>query len=175
MSVLTTLALMATAVVAKVRQPPVDVEITRLQAKVDDLERRLKNLRGDLVISRIQADRWQALVERYQGREEQQRPAGPDFSSPQFTEEMRLRMQAQHQAQHQVQQLMAMAQSQQANMNAQQAQQHQALAQQNYFQSNQMDLGHQVGVGILGSQPQAQALEWCNCVPARHDMFLRGG
>jgi|HubBroStandDraft_6_1064221.scaffolds.fasta_scaffold01938_6 hypothetical protein len=165
MSVLTTLALMTSAVVAKLRESPVDVEITRLQAKVDDLNRQLTNFERDLTIARIQADRWRALVERYQGREEQQRPAGPDFT----TEEMRSRLQAQYQAQ----QLMAMAQSQQANINAQQTQQHQALAQQNYFQGGLQSLEHQVGVGALGSQ--AQTLEWCNCVPARHDMFLPSG
>jgi hypothetical protein len=155
---------MATAVVAKVR-PTVnaDVEVTRLQAKVDDLDGQLLEARRDYDRLLIEADRWRALAERYQGREEQQRPAGPDFGVHQITEEMRLRMQAQFQAQ----QLMAMAQSQQANM--QQAQQAQALAQQNCFQGNLMGLGH---VGALGSQ--AQALEWCNCVPARHDMFLRG-
>jgi len=153
MSVLTTLAFMTSAVVAKLREPPVDVEITRLQAKVDDLDRQLTNFERDLAIARLQADRWRALAER---REEQQRPAGPDFGVHQITEEMRLRLQAQFQAQ----QLMAMAQSQQANMNMQQAQYHQGLAQQNYFQGN------------LGAQ--AQALEWCNCVPARHDMFRLG-
>ena len=157
MSVLTTLALMTSAVVAKLREPPVDVEITRLQAKVDDLDRQLTNFERDLAIARLQADRWRALAER---REEQQRPAGPDFGVHQITEEMRLRLQAQFQAQ----QLMAMAQSQQANMNAQQAQHHQGLAQQNFY-----------GEGLpqmLGQQ--AQALEWCNCVPARHDMFKLG-
>jgi SLT domain-containing protein len=130
---------MTSAVVAKLREPPVDVEITRLQAKVDDLNRQLTNFERDLAIARLQADRWRALVER---REEQR-----------VSEEM-LR------AQTQTQQLMAMAYQQQANINAQQAQQGQALAQQNYFQGN------------LGSQ--AQALEWCNCVPARHDMFRLG-
>ena len=157
MSVLTTLALMTSAVVAKLREPPVDVEITRLQAKVDDLDRQLTNFERDLAIARLQADRWRALAER---REEQQRPAGPDFGVHQITEEMRLRLQAQFQAQ----QLMAMAQSQQANMNMQQAQYHQGLAQQNFY-----------GEGLpqmLGQQ--AQALEWCNCVPARHDMFKLG-
>jgi hypothetical protein len=144
---------MTSAVVAKLR-PPVDVEITRLQTKVDDLESRLEDVNReldqtilDLTTKRIEADRWRALVERYQGREEQQRPAGPNFGVHQITEEMRLRMQAQFQAQ----QLMAMAQSQQ-------------LAQQNFY-----------GEGLpqmLGAQ--AQALEWCNCVPARHDMFRLG-
>lgn len=160
MSVLTTLALMTSAVVAKLREPPVDVEITRLQAKLDKLEREFEDINReldqtilDLTTSRIEADRWRALAER---REEQQRPAGPDFGVHQITEEMRLRLQAQFQAQ----QLMAMAQSQQANMNMQQAQYHQGLAQQNYFQGN---------LGV-----QAQALEWCNCVPARHDMFRLG-
>jgi hypothetical protein len=137
MSVLTTLALMTSAVVAKLREPPVDVEITRLQAKVDDLNRQLTNFERDLAIARLQADRWRALVER---REAQQRAAGPNFGVC-VSEEM-LRAQAQ------MQQLMAMAQH------------HQGLAQQNYSQGN------------LGAQ--AQALEWCNCVPARHDMFRLG-
>jgi hypothetical protein len=152
MSVLTTLALMTGAVVAKLRPVNADVEITRLQAKLDELNSKLSDFERDLAISRLQADRWRALVERYQGREEQQRPAGPDFRAHQ---EMRERLQAHYQAQ----QLMAMAQAQQMNMNAQQAQHHQGLAQQNYFQGN------------LGAQAQT-TLEWCNCVPARHDMFL---
>jgi septal ring factor EnvC (AmiA/AmiB activator) len=155
---------MTSAVVAKLREPPVDVEITRLQAKLDKLEHEFEDINReldqtilDLTTSRIEADRWRALAER---REEQQRPAGPDFGVHQITEEMRLRLQAQFQAQ----QLMAMAQSQQASMNAQQAQHHQGLAQQNFY-----------GEGLpqmLGQQ--AQALEWCNCVPARHDMFRLG-
>jgi hypothetical protein len=155
MSALTTLALMTGAVVAKLREPfNVDVEITRLQARVDDFERQLTDLERSLAESRLEADRWRALVERYQGREEQQRPAGPDFSSHHITEEMRLRLQAQHQAS----QLMAMAQAQQNQL---MAQYHQQDPPQNAFNG-------------LGQMTQAQALDWCNCVPARHDMFLSG-
>jgi chromosome segregation ATPase len=137
MSVLTTLALMATAVVAKVHKPLVntDVEITKLKAQVDDLERRLKNLQGDL-------DGWMDIAQRWRARYEARRSDEAEI------------LQAQAQAQH----LMAIVQRQQAQY-AQSQQHHQGLAQQNYFQ---------VGLG------QAQALEWCNCVPARHDMFLRG-
>jgi len=159
MSILTTLALMTSAVVAKLVNP--DVEMTRLQAKIDDLEGQLTEAKTVAVVLGRERDQLRVLVERYQGREDQQRPAGPDFSVHQITEETRLRLQAHLQAQ----QLMAMAQAQ-----CNQAQ----LAQQNFYgQGIQQMLGLQHNQ--LGSQLAGAHEGFCNCVPARHDMFLRRG
>jgi hypothetical protein len=158
MSILTTLALMTGAVVAKLRMPDADVEVevevTRLQARVDELDRQLTNLERDLATTRIEADRWRALVERYQGRAEQQLPAGPDFGPHYITEEMRLRLQAQHQTR----ELQAMAQAQAQQDQAQLAQYNQGLAAVNYPIAQAQ--------GLLGAYEG-----FCNCVPARHDMF----
>ena len=157
MSILTTLALMTSAVVAKLVNP--DVEITRLQAKIDDLEGQLTEAKTVAVVLGRERDQLRVLVERYQGREDQQRPAGPDFSVHQITEEMRLRLQAQYQ----MRQLQAMAQSQQAL---------QMLAQQNFYGEGipqMLGLQHnQLGAQLAGAHEG-----FCNCVPARHDMFLR--
>jgi hypothetical protein len=145
MSVLTTLALMVTSFVAKPR--PHDVEITELKALVDELNRQLMEARTVAVRlghqrdeARLEGDRWRALVERYQGRKEQQRPAGPDFGAQ--LERDRARAQAQ--------QLMAMGQSQQ------------------YPATQQYALAAAQGL-------QEQGRMFCNCVPARHDMFLPSG
>jgi hypothetical protein len=157
MSILTTLALMTSAVVAKLHNP--DVEMTRLQAKIDDLEGQLTEAKTVAVVLGRERDQLRVLVERYQGREDQQRPAGPDFSVHQITEEMRLRLQAQYQ----MRQLQAMAQSQQAL---------QMLAQQNFYGEGipqMLGLQHnQLGAQLTGAHEG-----FCNCVPARHDMFLR--
>jgi hypothetical protein len=165
MSILTTLALMTSAVVAKLHNP--DVEITRLQAKIDDLEGQLTEAKTVAVILGRERDQLRVLVERYQGREDQQRPAGPDFSLHQITEETRLRLQAHLQAQ----QLMAMAMAQAQCNQAQQAQyQQQALGGQNFYGEGIPQM-----LGQQHNQLGAQMAGFCNCVPARHDMFLRRG
>jgi hypothetical protein len=97
MSILTTLALMTSAVVAKLRVPDSDIKITRLQTRVDELDRQLMNLERDFTTARIEADRWRALVERYQGRAE--RPAGPDFRAVELAREQTRQLQAMAQAQ----------------------------------------------------------------------------
>jgi len=154
MSVLTTLALMVTSFVAKPR--PHDVEITELKALVDELNRQLMEAGHQRDEARLEGDRWRAMVERYQGRKEQQRPAGPNFGA-------QLEM---DRARAQTQQLMAMAQSQQYQYQDNMAQnQQQALAAQNYGQGFPQMLD-----GLAGAH---QGL--CNCVPARHDMFLPSG
>jgi hypothetical protein len=144
MGILTILALMTSAVVAKPRSP--DAELTRLQTRVDELERELKDIGRSVTALRLETDRWQALVER-------QMLAGPDFGPHHITEEMRLRMQAQHQQ---------LAQQTQYNQGLQMAMQNQALQAQHGI----ADPGHRHG--LLGFEG------FCNCVPARHDMFLRG-
>lgn len=54
-----------------------------------------------------------------------------------------------------------------------QTQQYHALMNQNAQQVHQWD---QNGLNThqLGAQNLLMGEEWCNCVPARHDMFLRG-
>jgi chromosome segregation ATPase len=125
MSVLTTLALMVTSLVAK-PQPP-DVEITRLQAKIDELERQLEDIRRDV-------DGWMDIAQRWRARYEALRPNNEEI--------VRAQMQAQ--------QLMAMAQSQSMQ---------QTIAAQNSLYCQQMP-------GLAGAYEG-----FCNCVPARHDMF----
>jgi hypothetical protein len=154
MSILTTLALMTSAVVAKLHEPS-DVEATRLQAKVDDLERELEDVNReldrtilDLTTSRIETDRWRVLVERHQGREGQRQllPRTPELD-------------AEFRAQQQTRALMAYAQMQQV-----QAQTQQMQMDQQYFQQNQ---------GLAQQGLQGAYESFCNCVPARHDMFLQ--
>jgi cell division protein FtsB len=60
----------------------------------------------------------------------------------------------------------AAAQMQAAQMQAQQN----ILAQHNAQQNQQLGQA----VGLLGAQTLIDAELFCNCVPARHDMFLRG-
>lgn len=148
MSVLTTLALMTGAFVAKIRQSETpDVEITRLQARVDDLERQLDEAKAVAVRLGVERDTARMVVERWQGRAEQQVPAGPNFMPVhQINEATRQHMMMQAQAQQQS----ALAKGQ-AAMNAQNL--------------NQGIFGQQA----LGQYSQEQA--FCNCVPARHDMF----
>ena len=67
-----------------------------------------------------------------------------------------------------------------AQQQAAQMLQAQAYAQQMNFQNaayqNQglAQLGQQAPLGLLGAQTLIDRELWCNCVPARHDMFLRG-
>ncbi|HJZ16452.1 MAG TPA: hypothetical protein VJ251_13480 [Stellaceae bacterium] len=160
MSVLTTLALMVTSFVAKPR--PHDVEITELKALVDELNRQLMEAKTVAVRlghqrdeARLEGDRWRALVEQYQGREEQQRPAGPDFGAQLEMERARAQMQ----------QLMAMAQ-------AQPYQEQQAQAQQYRYQATQQ---HALAAQLGAQNLDLEQSRFCNCVPARHDMFLPSG
>jgi hypothetical protein len=148
MSVLTTLALMSTALVAKLRPNP-DVENTRLQARVDDLERQLDEAKAVAVRLGRERDTLREMLSRWQGRAEQQVPAGPNFMPVhQINEATRQHMMMQAQAQQQS-----------------------ALAQMNGQNFNQDIFGQQA----LGQYSQEQALQddamFCNCVPARHDMF----
>lgn len=143
MSILTTLALMATAVVAKVRPAasfvcrecgaesfnPNDIRerycgrchVSELEAKLDDLRR--------------DRDDWRRMAEAWRGHMLRESPPAQNAALQQ-------------------QNLMAQY-HQQAAMNA-----------QNFYGQ---------GLGQMLGLAQAQALgDFCNCVPARHDMFLRG-
>ena len=133
MSVLTTMALMVTAIAKNLRADRQDDRVAELEAQ----------------IAKIADDRdmWrERALERIEARPPQ--PAGPDFRPPQQAQGINPYWQL----------------GQLAQQNAQLAQQQQLAAmQQNYL--NQ---------GLLGAQGLQMPGEWCNCVPARHDMFLSG-
>lgn len=134
------------AFLAVVARPAFRVEPDPDNARIVALEAELDDLKRDLGEARAQRDRWETLAIGWQRRYEQ-------AINPVVAREIA----AQEVAQRQMNQLMQaqMAQSQ----NAQMAQYHQA----------QM-MGMQNQVGLLG------AFEgFCNCVPARHDMFLPSG
>lgn len=157
MSILTTFALMATAVVAKLRQedkPPSFVcgKCGAESFNPNDIRERycgrchvfeLKTKIDELTSER---DDWRRMAESWRAHRLAE-------SAPHI-----LRAQAEQQR-HAMQ-----------NAQYQQAQANQQLAQNFYNQ--------ELAGGILGlgqAQAQAQTLnDFCNCVPARHDMFLRG-
>lgn len=156
MSILSTLALLAAGVAAKIRKPDHEIAklksenaiIAALQAQVDDLNREF-----DSTLARVtrQRDDWQALALSY--RREVMERRQPHF----IDETMRLHIQQQT------------AQGLAQQMLAQQAQLQQAA-----FQGAQNHNAFQGG--IQNFHQAAQLGEWrdfCNCVPARHDMLLR--
>ena len=145
------LASLAYAIAAAVRPMVRDAEIAQLQAKVDDLRRDF-----DETLTRVerQRDEALALVERYQGRVDQQAPAGPVFGPVHhINEDMRQRIMAQAQAQQQMAHAQAVGCVQQG------------LAQYALQQGQQ-----------FGMQNFGQALDDYvrNCTPARHELFMRG-
>ena len=108
MSIVSTLALMASAVIARVRKPSLEAELAALQARLDDLNRRYDEHLANVTRQR---DDWQALAERF--RDYAIRPTRS---------------------------------------------------------------GVMLGQTVFNSHNLQQQIEEfvCNCVPARHDMFLRG-
>jgi hypothetical protein len=138
MSVLTTMALMVTAIAKNLRADRQDDRVAELEAQ----------------IAKIADDRdmWrERALERIEARPPQ--AAGPDFRPPQLAQAQLA----------QWQQAQGLAMAQYAQQQAQQYQQNLGMQQQNYL--NQ---------GLLGAQGLQMPAEWCNCVPARHDMFLSG-
>ena len=138
MSVLTTMALMVTAIAKNLRADRQDDRVAELEAQ----------------IAKIADDRdmWrERALQRIEARPPQ--PAGPDFRPPQLAQAQLA----------QWQQAQGLAMAQYAQQQAQQYQQNLGMQQQNYL--NQ---------GLLGAQGLQMPAEWCNCVPARHDMFLNG-
>ena len=161
MSILSTLALLAAGVAAKIRKPDHEIAklksenaiIAELQAQVHDLNREF-----DTTLARVsrQRDDWQTLALSY--RREVMERRQPHF----IDETMRLHIQQQT------------AQGLAQQMLAQQAQLQQAQLQQAAFQGAQNHNAFQGG--IQNFHQAAQFGEWrdfCNCVPARHDMLLR--
>ncbi len=141
------LASLAYAITAAIRPMVRDAEIAQLQAKVDDLRR---DFGETLTRVERQRDEALALVERYQGRVDQQAPAGPVFGPVHhINEDMRQRMMAQAQAQ-------------------------QGWAQQGWAQQGLAQYALQQGQQF-GMQNFGQALDDYvrNCTPGRHELFMR--
>jgi maltooligosyltrehalose synthase len=148
------LALMATAIATKIRKAepePADVRITKLEARIDDLNRQLTEAMQVAVTLGRQRDE-------LRDREARHSVLARQFEIP---EEMRRQMMLQSQAQAQ----WAQAQHQNAQ-----------LGQQANMQMHQNALGQQHLIGdLMGKigRDFAQTLDdyVCNCVPARHDAF----
>ena len=135
MSILTTIALMAGSFAAKIRQikpNPMDVEIARLQVKVNELKAKIDDLDRE-------RDSWYELMQAWRSRYYELRDA------PRVTQ--------QRPTPQSLQQDYTVWQAHRA-MQCQNAQ-----AMQNVFHQG------------LGAQIEQFV---CNCVPARHDLFLRG-
>jgi hypothetical protein len=182
MSVSSILAFVIAGVAAKVKSVQVarrsEDRIAELEGERDrqyeanaGLIARIAELEGDVHRANVQFRRDQGLIDMWRERAlsipaavrpEWQRPAGPpagfgqlqpagpDFRPPQIAlQQAALQMQAQ----------------------AQQVQLAQYQGLQNYQAAqNAMVYGN----SLLGAQSLVDAELWCNCVPARHDMFLRG-
>jgi superoxide dismutase len=143
MSILTTLALMTSAVVAKLREvDPRDAKIAKLKAQVDDLERQLADVERN-------RDTWREMAEAWRQRTYQ-------------LVEARRPQQAAQQAQ------LLQAQAHQQQMQAALAQQAQPAPYWNQLGQNQASLLGQIEQVFEGFE------QFCNCVPARHDLFTRG-
>lgn len=161
MSILTTLALMAGSIVAKIRQAepePMDVEISRLQAKVNEMDAGLTKLETKIHDLNRERDSWYELMQAWRSRyyELRDAPNGTVLRDPPRATEQRPTPDWAIRQAHQMIQC----------NNA-------ALAQQAQAMQNAYPLYQQ---GILGAQGLAAQVEnfVCNCVPARHDMLLRG-
>ena len=125
--------------------PGIAARIKRPEINTDvEHTRRVAELEGQIAKIAEDRDMWRdrALMA------EAPRPAGPDFRPTEVARAQELQWMAQ--------------------------------AQQNAMQNAQ--LAYQQGLGTIGQLAQHQGLlgaqalqmpgEWCNCVPARHDMFL---
>jgi len=144
MSVSSILALFVGAIAVKNRRADRQEE-----KRTAELEARIAELEDAIATANVQARRDQELIDIWR-----ERALAPPPQIAQQQAAQMLQAQAQlHQAQY----------AQQMNFqNA--AYQNQGLAQ----------LGQQAPLGLLGAQTLIDRELWCNCVPARHDMFLRG-
>jgi hypothetical protein len=144
MSVLTTMALMVTAIAKNLRGD-------RQDDRVAELEAQIAKIADDRDMWRERAS--EALRRAHDAPHHPQ-PAGPDFRPPQLAQAQLA----------QWQQAQGLAMAQYAQQQAQQYQQNLAAMQQQ----------NSLNQGLLGAQGLQMPAEWCNCVPARHDMFLSG-
>jgi hypothetical protein len=129
-----------------------------LRAINADLRRRVEELEDAIASANVQARRDQELIDLWRERALfAEAPIGAVRPAGVFQL---------------AQQQMAQAQANQQALNAQYHQQN-ALAQYNR-QQNYQNQGLGQAMGLLGAQSLINAELWCNCVPARHDLFLRG-
>ena len=152
MSISSILAFVLAGVAAKTKSVQV---ARRSEDRTRELEARIAELEAAIGAANELARRDQELIDIW--RERALAPAGPDFRPPQIAQQQAAMMQAQHGQQ--------LAQyNQQAAMNA-----------QNFYNQGAQYQNQMLGqaVGLLGAQNLINAELWCNCVPARHDMFLR--
>lgn len=70
MSILTTIALMASSIVARIRPEPMDVEISRLQARLDELKAKVDNIERE-------RDSWYELMQTWRSRYYELRDSPP--------------------------------------------------------------------------------------------------
>jgi uncharacterized coiled-coil protein SlyX len=147
MTVLTTMALMVTAIAKNLRADRQD------EKRIAKLEARIAELEDAIATANAQARRDQELIDLWRERA-LATPARQvvEFRPPQS---------ALHQ---QAAGLQAAQAHLQQMANQAQTAQYQAMQQAMVFRQGAM----------LGAQGLIDAELWCNCVPARHDMFLRG-
>lgn len=128
---------------------PVKTSTVKLEARIKELERELSEACAD-------RDRWEALAHRWEARYEQ-------AINPILEREIAAQVRQQAMLNQ------AIAQHQNAQIQAQQA-----MSAQNFYNGSPFQqLGQaQLGQGILSHALQGYG--FCNCVPARHDMLLRG-
>ena len=174
MSVSSILAFVIAGAAAKVKS--VQVARRSQDKRVAELEARIAELEDAIASANAQARRDQELIDIWRERALYAEapigalvPAGPDFRPPQIALQQAEQQQA---AALRQQQMLAAQYNAQAAMNA-----------QNYYSGAQNGLAqlgqaqHPQGLGqpmgLLGAQ-MIDAELWCNCVPALHDMFLRG-
>jgi len=159
MSIASVLAFVVGAIAAKsksmqVARPSEDhPELAELEAKVAELEDALATSNSVRDVLAIDRDDWRARAEAYRARLDRpgfgaQMPAGPDFR-PVSLVEQQSRQALQQAAVNQMQNQMAAAQAYQG-------------------QAANMPYGQGLA-GLLGGQAFE---DFCNCVPARHDLFL---
>lgn len=129
-----------------------NAEIAALKVDLADARRDRDQARADLKAYERQASERASRValEALQAA----RPAGPDFRPPHIAQMQQAALLQQAQAQH-----------------YQAAQNYNSLLNQQHF-AQQAQLGQ--AMRLLGAQSLINAELWCNCVPARHDLFLRG-
>ena len=147
MSVSSILAFVLAGVAAKRRIGNDDVGAKK---RIAELEARVAELEDDIARANELARRDQELIDMWRERALANVPAV--IAAPQQNWQL---------AQQQCALLQQQAALQQAQYNAQHA-----MNAQSAYQGL-------AGMGLLGAQ-NLNAELWCNCVPARHDMFLRG-
>lgn len=158
MSISSILAFVLAGVAAKTKSVQV---ARRSEDRTRELEARIAELEAAIGAANERARRDQELIDIW--RERALAPAGPDFRPPQIAQQQAAMMQA------------ALAQAQHAQQLAQYNQQA-AMNAQNFYNQGAQYQNQMLGqaVGLHGAQNLIDAELWCNCVPARHDMFLRG-